>query len=161
MAMDVLDNNFILGCKAFVVREMVFHHSRGDFRTGHVWTHTNGTVFSVTQLNFLLTFTAIPMHMFIFIFIFFSFFFLRSPTVLATALDYCRIFESTKTLLCDDCLTCVHCKIMFPGRPRTCALLDVTAIEAIYLARKALRLAGGPSTPRSPLDHAVGGLRQR
>jgi hypothetical protein len=159
MAMDVDDNDFILGCKAFVVREMVFLHPRGNFRTGHVRTHTNVTVFSVTQLSFLLTFTAIPMHMFIFFFIFFLIFFLRSPTVLATALDYRRIYESTKKLLCDDCLTCVHCKIMFPGLPRTCALSDVTVIEAIYLARKALRLAGGPH--RSPLDHAVGGLRQR
>jgi hypothetical protein len=68
------------------LREMVFHHPSGDFRTGHVQPHTNGTVFSVTQLIFLLSFTLIQIHMFIFIFIFFLFFFffLRSPTVLAT-----------------------------------------------------------------------------
>jgi membrane-associated phospholipid phosphatase len=112
MAWDILDKNFFLGCKAFVVRETVFRHPR-DFRTGHVWTHTNGTVFFIASVElsppFYCNANACVLFLFIFYFFilltFFYFFCLRLPNVLAIALDYCRICESTKTLLCDDCLT--------------------------------------------------------
>jgi hypothetical protein len=68
---------------------------------------------SLPLLSFPLPSIAMPMHVFyfylFFIFsfylLFFYFFCLRLANVLAIALDYCRICESTKTLLCDDCLT--------------------------------------------------------
>jgi hypothetical protein len=44
MAVSVLDNNVLLDCRAFIVKETVFHHPCDSLKLAHAQRNPNGTL---------------------------------------------------------------------------------------------------------------------